>query len=348
VTPPRDFRACFRHPAGAPHRAIDACDCSAAFASHRTAATMLELLTTYASDIGKLLLIYAAFSLVERLRPAERGQPLRAAVFNVENLLIYQLISLLLAPLLTALVVGRLRAAHPGAFELVRIDGFLDGAWKTVVFLFAYDFFYYWFHRLQHEWGFLWAQHKFHHSEESLNATTTNRHHWLEDLLRVFFIALPMSIAFDLKPAGAGLVTFIIGLWPVFIHANLRLPLGPLSRLVAGPQVHRIHHSLEARHLDRNYAAFFPLWDVLFGTYYHPGRDEYPRTGLASGERVTTIAQALWLPFGVWFGRGAALAPVAAQGSSASATPPRPKSNAVFWAWGVMFLMVLASLAVFS
>src|SRR5206468_6475948 len=84
----------------------------------------------------------------------------------------------------------------------------------------------------------------------------------------------------------------------------LRLPLGPLARVVAGPQLHRIHHTVEARHLDRNLAAFFPLWDQLFGTYYHPGPGEYPRTGLASGQRVTSLAQALWLPFGEWLRRG--------------------------------------------
>ena len=263
---------------------------------------MPELLRTYAHGMGELLLIYLAFSLVERLRPAERGQPLSAAVFNVVYLLVSQLIVLLLLPLVTALVVGRLRAAFPNAFGLIHVDNLLDGAWKTLAIFFVYDFFYYWFHRLQHEWHFLWAQHKLHHSEMALNATTTLRHHWLEDLLRVFFIVLPMSMAFDLTPPAAGAMAFIIGLWPIFIHANLRLHLGPLARVVTGPQLHRIHHSLEERHLDHNYAAFFPLWDQLFGTYYHAGPDEYPPTGLRSGERVTSILQALWMPFGEWFG----------------------------------------------
>jgi hypothetical protein len=115
----------------------------------------------------------------------------------------------------------------------------------------------------------------------------------------------------------------------VFIHANLRLSLGPVSPVVAGPQLHRIHHSLEPRHRDRNYAAFFPLWDVLFGSYYAPKRDEYPRTGLATGERVTSIGQALWLPFATWFGRREpkppATAPLTATGPSADSAAPRPR-----------------------
>ena len=60
-------------------------------------------------------------------------------------------------------------------------------------FVFVIDFLYYWFHRLQHVSSVLWAQHQVHHSEQSLNITTNNRHHWLEELLRVFLILLPLA-----------------------------------------------------------------------------------------------------------------------------------------------------------
>ena len=116
---------------------------------------MLELLRAFAVNMGVVLLVYAGFALIERGRPAERGQPFSAVVFNIEYLLIYQFINLLLLPLLTALAVERLRAVFPGAFGLLKVDGFLDGAWKTVAFFFVYDFFYYWFHRLQHASPFL-------------------------------------------------------------------------------------------------------------------------------------------------------------------------------------------------
>ena len=318
---------------------------------------MTETLRNFATGIGTLLLIFAAFAVVERLRPAEPGQPLRASWFNAKYLVVYQLINLVLPPLLTALVVGRLQAAYPSAFSLIRVDGFFDGAWKAVAFLFVYDFFYYFFHRLQHEWNVLWAEHQLHHSEVSLNATTTFRHHWLEDLLRVFTIVLPMSMLFDLKPYEAGAAAFVIGLWPVFIHANLRLHLGPLARVIAGPQLHRIHHSKEPPHLDHNYAAFFPMWDQFFGTYHHPARDEYPATGLVSGERVTTLWQALWLPFGIWFGRRAkeslseaaspAAAVTAAVPAAVSASPklpgrtPPPARRVAIAAWCLGALLTL-------
>ena len=306
---------------------------------------MLELLRNWELAMGQLLQIFLGFAVVERVHPAERGQPLRAYWFNVKYVALYQLINLLLLPLLTALVIGRLSQAYPGAFGLIRIDGFFAGAWKILAFLFVYDFFYYWFHRLQHASPFLWAQHELHHSEESLNVTTALRHHWLEDMLRLFFVILPMSLAFDLKPAFGGWA-FVVGLWPVFIHANLRLRFGPLSRVLGGPQVHRIHHSLELRHQNRNFANF-ALWDQIFGTYYHPGPDEYPRTGLASGERVTTIAQALWLPFGIWFKRRPKTeAPSATARPGNSPTPPPAKTPVVLAAWGIMIVLTLFVLEV--
>jgi sterol desaturase/sphingolipid hydroxylase (fatty acid hydroxylase superfamily) len=36
--------------------------------------------------------------------------------------------------------------------------------------------------------------------------------------------------------------------------------------LLTSPQYHRIHHSLKPAHFDKNFAAWFPLWDILFRT----------------------------------------------------------------------------------
>jgi sterol desaturase/sphingolipid hydroxylase (fatty acid hydroxylase superfamily) len=54
---------------------------------------------------------------------------------------------------------------------------------------------------------------------------------------------------------------------------------GAATPLLAGPQWHRIHHSTQPEHANRNFAAFFPFLDTLFGTYYAPRAGEYPPTG---------------------------------------------------------------------
>ncbi len=255
----------------------------------------------YATMMGQAILVYAAFLVVERLRPAQRHQPMRDWWFNIRyQAFSYYLVLLFVYPAVMAATVGALRAAHPGWFGLVPVDGHVGAVAAMLLFFFIYDFFYYWFHRWQHTLPWLWQQHKLHHSEESLNASSAMRHHWLEEILRIAFIALPMSIAFDLSPQMAGWLGAVLVYWPYFIHVNTRLPMGPLTRVLVGPQVHRIHHSIEPRHLDRNFAAVFPLWDLLFGTFVAPRPGEYPATGLHSGERVTTFWQANLLPFRGW------------------------------------------------
>jgi sterol desaturase/sphingolipid hydroxylase (fatty acid hydroxylase superfamily) len=170
---------------------------------------------------------------------------------------------------------------------------------SSVIFLAVFDFFYYWWHRAQHEVPALWAIHKLHHMDESLGVSTQMRCHWLEEIGRIPFIFVPMALLFNL-PLHAGVVAIVLTAWSGFIHANLRLGLGKASVLVAGPQVHRIHHSNLPRHFDRNYAAFFPLYDVIFRTYYHPAPDEYPPTGVRNDPEISSVVQAFLLPFYDW------------------------------------------------
>jgi len=54
---------------------------------------MLETLRNFAINLGEILLIFAGFALIERARPAERGQRFSAAAFNVQYLFLYQLIN---------------------------------------------------------------------------------------------------------------------------------------------------------------------------------------------------------------------------------------------------------------
>ncbi len=255
----------------------------------------------YAREMGKLLLIYTAFLAVERRWPAERKQPMRDWWFNFRyQALSYYLFLLFVYPAIAALTVGALKSAQPGWLGLIPFADHLDAVGKLLLFFLAYDLLYYGIHRLQHRVPWLWQQHKLHHSELSLNASTAMRHHWLEDLLRIFFIAIPLGIAFDITPVATGLLSAALAYWPYFIHANVRLQLGLLTPVIVGPQTHRLHHSIEPAHADCNFAAVTPLWDLLFGTYRAPGRDEFPRTGLQSGERVTSFWQANLLPFHAW------------------------------------------------
>ena len=90
-------------------------------------------------------------------------------------------------------------------------------------------------------------------------------------------------------------------LWGVVNHANLRLNFGIFIPLISGPQWHRIHHSIEPEHQDKNFAAFFPFIDIIFGTYYRPQKDEYPDTGLVEETAESDLWGATFSPLIKWY-----------------------------------------------
>jgi sterol desaturase/sphingolipid hydroxylase (fatty acid hydroxylase superfamily) len=65
--------------------------------------------------------------------------------------------------------------------------------------------------------------------------------------------------------------------------------LGPLRFVLASPAFHRWHHTSDEQGLDKNFAGLFPVWDLVFGTFYLPAeqptafgvRDEVPAGFLA-------------------------------------------------------------------
>ncbi len=238
--------------------------------------------------------------LLERLRPAERAQPLTDIGFNLIYIPIVLLLNELLLPPLVALTAPWIRD-FGFSIPVHLPDGVGWQLLQALAYFAIYDFFYYWFHRAQHVVPVLWAQHKLHHSEISLNVSTNMRHHWLESPFRVFLVALPIGVLFDQKPVTVAWIANVAVLWSFFIHMNVRLRLGLLTGVFAGPQVHRIHHSIEREHTDRNFAAYLPIFDIVFRTWVRPGPDTWPATGLHDGERMNRLDRALLSPFGEWW-----------------------------------------------
>jgi len=252
---------------------------------------------------GTILIGYAAFLILERLIPAQRHPNAGEFATDVKA----NLAAIFLGPI-SVLAGGWLSSPVSGLLggPVFRVDLGALATGPVTAFLLAFvpilvfDFFYYWFHRLQHQWDWLWEIHQLHHSEPALNVTTNFRHHWLEEFFRSFFILLPMNWVLGLGPATSAVAALFIGQWSSFFHANIRLGLGPLTSVITGPQYHRIHHSIEARHFRRNYAAFFPMWDWVFGTYFRPAKGEWPEVGLEGTSGVLKLREVLLSPFDGW------------------------------------------------
>ena len=131
--------------------------------------------------------------------------------------------------------------------------------------LLAYDFFYYWAHRMSHEVNIFWASHVVHHSSEYYNLSTALRQTSTGPLLSwVFF--LPMAVM-GVPPVMLVTVGLIDLLYQYWVHTELIGRMGVLDRILVTPSNHRVHHGQNDYCIDKNYGGILVLWDRLFGTF---------------------------------------------------------------------------------
>lgn len=150
----------------------------------------------------------------------------------------------------------------------------------------------YWTHRAFHRVPVLWRFHRVHHTSESLDWLAAFREHPVDGLCTALAVNLPAFLLGFPIATIAPLVVFR-GLWALFIHSNVRLPLGPLRVLFGAPDLHHWHHArVETRH---NFANLAPWTDLLFGTYHRPAADESYALGVpepAPGSYLGLLASA--------------------------------------------------------
>jgi sterol desaturase/sphingolipid hydroxylase (fatty acid hydroxylase superfamily) len=149
------------------------------------------------------------------------------------------------------------------SLRLTTLDDRLPWVWCAA--LVAYDFLYYWNHRLGHEVNVLWAAHVVHHQSEEFNLSTALRQTSSGFLLSwVFYI--PMALA-GVPPKLFLFVSLVDLLYQFWIHTEQIGSLGVLDRIVATPSNHRVHHGVNDRYVDTNYGGILIIWDRLFGTF---------------------------------------------------------------------------------
>ncbi len=134
------------------------------------------------------------------------------------------------------------------------------------------DIAYYWTHRLSHEVHILWAGHVVHHSSEEYNLTVALRQSTLHGLFTWVFY-LPVALL------GVPVAMFVTNyalnlLYQFWIHTRA---IGRLPEWIEGvwntPSHHRVHHGVNPKYQDKNYAGVFITWDKWFGTWV-PEEDE--------------------------------------------------------------------------
>lgn len=221
--------------------------------------------------------VLALLTLFEVANPRER-HALRTRVLGIAYWAVSIAFSLLLAKGLS--VAWRFVGVEP-LLALPRLDlpgaPLVAGIAAGIMAAAVHDFFFYWYHRAQHRW--LWRWHAVHHSVRHLNAVNSY-HHISESVFSLLLIQLPMTLLISDTNPTVPIVTVMLWCHIVWIHSPTRITLGPLRTVLVDNRFHRIHHSLEERHFDRNFGAFTTLWDRLFGTCHMPASDEWPAVGL--------------------------------------------------------------------
>ncbi len=239
---------------------------------------MIEILIQSAIALllaaGVALVVYAAELKYPRGPQLSDKARIRAGLFMALNIPTYAL---------AAAMLGVIHTSPPINAALLGTLG------ATIALLFAYDFFYYWLHRAQHRFPILWRYHSVHHSIEEMGAPT-GYHHLSEAFVRALFCGLPISFIFS-----GTYVPVIVGLGALhgfYVHSNVRYSLGRFALVIADNRCHRIHHSLDPQHKDRNFGSLSMVWDKVFGTAYYPARDEWPKIGIEGRREVAN-------PFGL-------------------------------------------------
>jgi sterol desaturase/sphingolipid hydroxylase (fatty acid hydroxylase superfamily) len=128
------------------------------------------------------------------------------------------------------------------------------------------------YHRLAHAVPALWRLHEVHHSSETMDWLASFRQHPLEIVLVTLAQNAPLVLLG--VPLGAHATVLVaLKLATVFVHANVRVPIGPLRFLVATPRFHHRHHQRDGA--VANFASFLPALDLLFGSHSDQTTDRF-------------------------------------------------------------------------
>jgi len=197
-------------------------------------------------------------------------------------------------PIFSALAIPPLGAAWAslGIEPIADISG-----WHPLllffVALFVRDLLNYWQHRFDH--FAIWPVHAVHHSQTELHAANGFGHP-LQAFTEFGLITLPLSFVHFGNMNWPIAATILISFQSQVIHSPIRVHMGPLRRIFVDSRFHRIHHSMEQRHFNRNFGTVFTFWDQLFRTAYFPKTDEWPEVGVEGMPPPRTIGQYLVAP----------------------------------------------------
>ena len=220
---------------------------------------------------GVIAVVAMSFLALEWLMPyrAQWNQPAGDLGNDVMSAgIAYVLLPRLVGPLYFAALAG-------AAAWLASLagTGLWPGDWplwaQVILLLLAGDAGRYWGHRLAHEVPLLWRFHAVHHSATRLWFFNAMRQHPVDKL---WFMASELIVPILLGVSGEVLSLYLVvtAVCGFTQHCNIDLKLGYLYKIFNVGELHRWHHSQNIAESDNNYGNNLIVYDLLFGSYYHP------------------------------------------------------------------------------
>lgn len=161
-------------------------------------------------------------------------------------------------------------------------------------------------HVARHKVPGFWEFHAVHHASEQVGGTSSFRVHPVDRIAGVVLTRLAMR-ALRVNPAEERVSVLARNLLGRTHHAAVDLDfsrLGKVGSALVRPSDHRVHHSPEVAHFDKNYGEALIVWDRLFGTYVEPESievaeqavDGHMATGLDDIDDDSSIFSQLVMP----------------------------------------------------
>ncbi|GGB56049.1 sterol desaturase family protein [Henriciella pelagia] len=152
--------------------------------------------------------------------------------------------------------------------------------WSGLLLFVLYDFIYYWKHRLAHRMRWFWMEHVTHHSSRQYNLTTALRQPWFGPFSGLILLGTPLVLT-GFHPLFIFFVASLNLVYQFWIHTEVidRMPRW-FEAVMNTPSHHRVHHAINPRYLDTNYAGVFIVWDKMFGSFVPELESDPPVYGI--------------------------------------------------------------------
>ncbi len=194
----------------------------------------------------------------------------------------------------------------------IYLDAYYGPIWLSFVTFLLIDFSAFLSHFLRHKIKTFWRFHMIHHLATSLTPFTKTRQHPLDYLFNEIFSAVFVSLGYiililKVKIYGTpdiyiNPIVYNVIFFNIIIHlrhSHIRIGYGRLSYMFISPYMHQIHHSSDVKHGDKNFGVVLSVWDLIFGTFYKPQKNEVFQMGVKGYEDILEkpIVAELLLPF---------------------------------------------------